>query len=145
MRKIIHCIKLTAVLFGAAALALVLLVMPKRLAFADGGEYAFFLGDSSKNCKIVTATEQTAPIIRLSLGELSGESASYPADFDWEEYLKEVNGEVLFCETLDDSVNYYCRADLPYSTTLYGQTVNLHICVKETGVRLGTPIIFGGY
>lgn len=145
MRKIIYCIKLIAVLFGAALLALALIALPKRLAFADGGEYAFFVGDSSKSCKVVTASEQSAPIVRLSLGELSGESASYPATFDWREYLKEVHGEVLFCETLEDSVNYYCRADLPYSTTLYGQTVNLHICVKETGVRLGTPIIFGGY
>ena len=48
-------------------------------------------------------------------------------------FLQSVNGEIVFIETLSDSVNYYCKADFPYSVTLYGKEINLHICVKKDG------------
>ena len=64
---------------------------------------------------------------------------------DIDGFLSEVNGEIVFCEELSDSVNYYCTADLPYSVELYGREINLHICVRDDGVAVGSPIIFGGY
>ena len=60
-------------------------------------------------------------------------------------FLRKVGGEIVFVEELSDSVNYYCRADLPYSVNLYGEEINLHICVKQSGVKIASPIIFGGY
>ena len=48
-------------------------------------------------------------------------------------------------EKLSGSVNYYCTADLPYSVELYGTEINLHICIKQSGVTVASPIIFGGY
>lgn len=59
--------------------------------------------------------------------------------------MKTVNGEIVFCEKLSDSVNYYCKADLPYSVELYGKTINLHVCIRKDGVKVASPIIFGGY
>ena len=75
---------------------------------------------------------------------MCGESAEY-SEFDFDDYLKSVNGEVIFTETLSDSVNYYCKADLPYSVNLYGNEINLHVCIKKDRVKVGSPIIFGGY
>ena len=110
----------------------------------DGAEsYTFFCGDSSKNCKEISAGNN-AMLKKLTLSDICGECAEY-SELDLESFLKSVNGEVVFTETLSDSVNYYCKADLPYSVTLYGEQINLHICVKKSGVKVGSPIIFGGY
>lgn len=132
----------------ALALALTLLLtitlLPQRLAFRGGESYAFFIGDTSKSCKVVTCSGKDANRTRLTLQGVCGESATY-SRLDLADFLASVNGEVVFCERLDDSVNYYCTASLPYSVTLYGKQINLHICVKEEGVTVGTPIIFGGY
>lgn len=144
MRKISTAIKITAALAAAALIALALFVLPQRLAFRGGESYSFYLGNTSKNCRVVTADGQSAQLTRLTLKDVCGESATY-SSFDWQSYLNEVGGKVLFCEELDDSVNYYCEANLPYSVELYGKKVNLHICIKDSGITVGTPIIFGGY
>ena len=81
---------------------------------------------------------------KLSLSDICGECAEYD-ELDISIYLQSVNGEIVFVETLSDSVNYYCKADLPYSVKLYGEEINLHICVKKDSVKVGSPIIFGGY
>ena len=144
MRRISQSIKITAALIAAALIALAITVLPQRLAFRGGDSYSFYLGDTSKNCRTVTASGSKAMLTRLTLTNVCGESATY-SSFDWQSYLNEIGGKILFTEELSDSVNYYCEADLPYSIDLYGRQVNLHICVKESGVMIGTPIIFGGY
>ncbi len=135
----------TSLLFAAFALFLCALVLlPQRLAFRGGTRYTFFTGNSSSDCRVVTASPESAPLVRLTLKEVCGESTLFET-LDIDEFLASVNGEILFTESLSDSENYYCRADLPYSVTLYGQEVNLHICVKDSGVTVASPIIFGGY
>ena len=136
-------VKLLSVSLAAGALILALAIMPKKLCFKSGESYTFFCGDSSKNCKEVTVTEN-AELKRLTLKDVCGESTYY-LEFDFEEFLQSVEGVVVFTEELSDSVNYYCRANLPYSVTLYGEEINLHVCVKEDGVKVASPIIFGGY
>ena len=109
----------------------------------EGESYTFFCGDSSKNCNVVTV-DGGAAIKKLALKDVCGESTVYK-DFDMNKFLESVNGEVIFCEELSDSTNYYCTADMPYSTELYGAQINLHICVKDGFTVVGSPIIFGGY
>ena len=139
-----NAIKTLAALFAAALIVLALTALPNRLAFRGGESYSFYVGDTSKNCRVVTANGNTAALTRLTLKGVCGESATY-SSFDWQAYLDEVNGTVLFVEELSDSTNYYCKADLPYFVELYSQEVNLHVCVKDGCVIIGTPIIFGGY
>lgn len=124
-------------LFAVAAL-------PYRLTFRGGESYRFYLGDTSLNCKEVFADGSSAPVTRLFLSGVNGESASYKS-LDIEKFLKEVDGEIVFYEEVEGTQNYYCKASLPYSIELYGEEINLHICVKEGGVTVGSPIIFGGY
>lgn len=114
-----------------------------ELCFKGADSYSFFCGDTSKNCKEVRA-DNNAMLKKLALSDICGECAEY-SELDIEKFLKSVNGEVVFVETLSDSVNYYCKADMPYSVNLYGTEINLHISVKQNGVKVGTPIIFGGY
>jgi len=115
-----------------------------RLAISGGESYRFYVGDTSKNCREVRAAAASAPLVRLSLFGVQGECAEY-SSLDVDEFLKNLNAEIIFCEETADSVNYYCKAPLPYSATLYGEEINLHVCVKESGVMAASPIIFGGY
>ena len=118
-------------------------VLQAELCFKDAERYTFFCGDTSRVCREVHA-DSNAMLTRLTLNDVCGESAEY-SKLDIPDFLKKVNGEIIFTETLSDSVNYYCKADLPYSVNLYGEQINLHICVRENGIKVGSPIIFGGF
>lgn len=138
-------LKLLCVTVAAGALITTLAWLPDGLCFKGGESYTFFCGDTSKNCKEVTFDNPTvASLGRLTLNDVCGECAFYN-EFDLDNYLKSVNGEIVFVEELSDSVNYYCKADLPYSVILYGEEINLHVSIKDDGVKAASPIIFGGY
>ena len=135
--------KLFALTIAAGILLAVITISQAKLCFNGAEGYAFFCGDTSKNCKEVRA-DDNAKLKKLTLAKVCGECAEY-SKLDIENFLQSVNGEIVFVESLSDSVNYYCKADLPYSVTLYGEEINLHICVKNESVKVGSPIIFGGY
>ena len=121
--------KLLVLCIAAGTILAVITVCQAKLCFDGAESYTFFVGDTSKNCREVRAESFTA-LKKLTLSDVCGESAEYSV-LDLEEYLKSVNGEIIFTETLSDSVNYYCKADMPYSVKLYGTEINLHICVKN--------------
>lgn len=132
-----------AILLMLSIVAVSLLtVLPNRLCFEGANEYTFYLGKSSSSLQEIR-TDSPA-ITRLTLGTVYGESGEY-STLDIESFLKSVGGEIVFCEILSDSTNYYCKANLPYSTKLYGEIINLHICVRADSVKVASPIIFGGY
>ncbi len=130
-----------------AAFAVALCALPgllkTRLCFAGGTDRAFFCGHTSADCREVECGKFPA-LERLALKDVCGEKAYYPS-FDLESFLNGVNGKILFTEECGDGVNYYCSANLPYSITLYGEEVNLHVFMRGDGATVGSPIIFGGY
>lgn len=128
---------------GAVIFVFALAVLPSRLCFDGGENYTFYCGTSSADCREIVAGGG-ASLVRLTLTDVCGESVEYN-DFNLNSFLKSVNGKVVFCEELSDSVNYYCSADLPYSVNLYGREINLHVCVRDDKVKVASPIIFGGY
>ncbi|MDE7257345.1 MAG: hypothetical protein K2N50_05270 [Clostridia bacterium] len=129
-----------------AAVIIICLVgaLPNRLVFKGGNRYTFYVGNTSKNCRVVSCSVAEAGLTRLTLQGVCGESVTF-SRLDIDEFLKSVNGEIIETQPLDDSVNYYCKADLPYSIELFQTSINLHICVREDSVIVGSPIIFGGY
>lgn len=135
--------KITLTVLFAAAVICATAVLPARLCFSGGESYTFYCGTSSADCREYTVTKGAA-LVRLTLSEVCGEAAVY-GDFVLDEFLDAVGGEIVFCEELSDSVNYYCTADLPYSVNLYGKKINLHICMRKNSVKVASPIIFGGY
>ncbi|MDE6505443.1 MAG: hypothetical protein K2L42_06200 [Clostridia bacterium] len=136
-------INLVFVTVCTLAIVAALCVLPQRLCFTDGADYKFYCGTSSKDCKTVDVSGNAA-VERLCLKNVCGESAVYE-NLDLESFLKRFDGEIVFIEELSDSVNYYCKANLPYSVNLYGKEINLHICVRGGTARAASPIIFGGY
>lgn len=144
MGRIKTAVKLLATLTLSAIMLGIICALPNKLLFFGGESYRFYLGDTSKNCKEVFADGGTAPLTRLLLTGVNGESATYKS-LDTQKFLESVGGRVIFTEEIDGTLNYYCKANLPYSIELYGEEINLHICVKEKGVTVASPIIFGGY
>jgi hypothetical protein len=118
-----------------------LLLSTTTPCFSGGYNYTYYTGKGSMNCKVV---ECSTPFSRLKLADVCGESCEYD-NSSVEDILRKYVGEVVFTETLSDSVNYYCKADLPYSIKLYGEEINLHISVKGEKIKVASPIIFGGY
>lgn len=138
-----RALKLLITALLCAALASAVAVLPEKLCFENAETYTFFCGTSSADCKEVTAN-RNAQAARLMLTEVCGEAAEF-SDFDLQSFLKSVNGKIVFTEELSDSVNYYCTADLPYSVSLNGTEINLHICMRGNSAKAASPIIFGGY
>ncbi len=138
-----RAVKLSAVLILSALIISAALILPRRLCLPAGEGYTFYCGTSSKDCREVVVNG-SATLTRLTLKKVCGEGTVY-RDFDLNGFLKQTGAEILFTETLSDSVNYYCSAPLPYGVTLYGKEVNLHVCVRGDSVKVATPIIFGGY
>lgn len=138
-----RALKLSAIIILAAAVCAAAVSLPRRTAFDEGTSYTFYIGSASSNCSILTV-RGNSQLIFLTLRDVRGEATVFP-ELDIEQFLYDVDGKVLFREELSDSVNYYCSADLPYSAELYGEQINLHICVREDSVTVGSPIIFGGY
>lgn len=136
-------LKLLTVTLIAGAFIAALALIPSAPCFKGGNGYTFFCGDSSKNCREITV-ESGAALNKYLLGKVCGECTAYD-NFDLDEFLQSVGGEVVFVEELSDSVNYYCKANLPYSINLYGEEINLHVSVKTDSVKVASPIIFGGY
>lgn len=139
-----RAVRLSVTLFFGLILCMAIIILPQQLVFHGGESYCFYVGNTSKDCRVVTASAEFAAITKLTLQDVCGESATF-SELDAEEFIEQVGGAVVFTEELSDSVNYYCSAPLPYAVTLYGQEINLHVCVKEDGVTVASPIIFGGY
>lgn len=138
-----RALKIGAILILAAAVCAAAVALPKRTAFECGESYTFYVGHTSSDCKIITVNDN-ANLMMLTLKDVCGEATTF-SSLDVDGFLAGVNGKILFCEQLSDSINYYCSADLPYSVELYGKEINLHICIKENSVTVASPIIFGGY
>jgi hypothetical protein len=135
--KIWGCLLLSGMIF------LTFILLPQNLVFESGESYTFYVGNTSKDCQVISS--KTLPsLTKLTLKNICGESTHF-SQLELNEFLQSVNGQIIFTETLSDSVNYYCKASLPYSVELYGQEINLHVCVKDDGVTVASPIIFGGY
>ncbi|MDE6691152.1 MAG: hypothetical protein K2K04_04195 [Clostridia bacterium] len=144
MRKIRGFAVLLFTVVAALTFLCAVAALPDRLAFDGGERYTFYVGNTSKDCRVVSCSAKEAALTRLTLQGVCGESATF-SDFDFDEFLDSVNGSIVFVEVLDDSTNIYCTADLPYAVELYGIPINLHICMREDSVTVGSPIIFGGY
>jgi hypothetical protein len=137
-----RAIKIGASLLAAIFLLFAFTLMQNKLLFQGGENYTFYVGNNSSNCQIIYS--DTPAITKLTLDRLCGECA-YFESINASDLIESLNAQVVFVEVVDDSTNYYCSAPLPYSISLYGKTINLHVCVKGDVVVAASPIIFGGY
>ena len=138
-----HYLKLSLATVAAVLIIFAIAALPKRICFGGGENYVFYCGTSSSDCKTVRA-DKNAKLTRIFLNNVCGEGAEFE-ELDINEFLLSVDGKVIFSESVAGITNYYCSANLPYSVTVDGAEINLHIAVCENTVKVGSPIIFGGY
>ena len=136
-------VKISLATLASALIIFAIAALPKRICFDGGENYVFYCGTSSSDCKTVRA-DKNAKLTRIFLSNVCGEGTEFK-ELDIDTFLLSVNGEIVFSETAAGITNYYCTANLPYSTVLDGTAINLHIAVCENSVKVGSPIIFGGY
>ena len=136
-------LKLSVICILSAIIPIAICAFSSGICFQGAENYTFYCGDSSKNCREIKSDASPA-LLKLTLKDVCGESAEY-SSLNLNEFLLSVSAEIIFCERLSDSVNYYCKANLPYKVNLYGKEINLHICIRADKVKVGSPIIFGGY
>ena len=139
---IMSIIKLALATAFATLIIFAVAVLPQTVCFNGGDNYIFYCGTSSADCKEVRT--DNAKFTRLFLQNICGESAEFE-ELNIEEFLSSVEGQVIFSESVAGITSYYCSANLPYSVILDGYEINLHIAVSQTRVKVGSPIIFGGY
>lgn len=142
--KFVRAVKLGILLVLAWLIFAAVAIAPHRLCFEGGTVYTFFCGTSSADCREITVDGDKAESMFLSLSDVCGEATVYE-NVDAEQIIKKFRAKVIACEKLCDSVNYYCKADMPYAVELYGTEINLHVSEKDGRVKVGSPIIFGGY
>lgn len=113
-----------------------------KSAFADvSNEVTVYEGSFSS-----LATFKEATVVEYALTTCrTGESCTV-ATIDKEAVLSAFEAKVLFVETTDSGVSYYAYSDkLKYCKIVNGKRVNLHIHVSEDCVKVGTPLIYGGF
>jgi len=134
-------------LFIEALAAVLLLVVVCAIngvgsAFCDGKNHVYYFKASSQGGAAYSDEALPAEIIYAELG---GESASFDGT-TIEEIERKYSAVLLFEESASGVDNYYYYSPL-FSRFAFigGRAVNLHVAVRDNSVRVGTPIIFGGY
>lgn len=138
-----RAVKLSLVAIFSALIIFGIASLPQRICFSGGENYEFYCGTSSSDCKIIRA-DKYAKLTRIFLSDVCGEGTQFE-QLDIDGFLASVDGKIIFSESAAGITNYYCSANLPYSVVIDGAEINLHIAVCENSVKVGSPIIFGGY
>ena len=141
--------KVATVLKTASALCLSCALFAVLLFFntlpTGQGESEYYLYSPSSQAKI----KETLSFSDLPFVEGRSECYRFDNVEETELFVKELEEKThavpLLSETVDGVKSVYYKADLPYFVRLNGQKINLHIAVKENLVKVGTPIIFGGF
>ena len=78
------------------------------------------------------------------VGGIKGESCYTAAPY--EEILNDFGAKTVFSEKTAYGISFYAFSPkIPYRAAINGKTVNIQYFVGENSVKIGTPLIFGGY
>ena len=125
-------------LFLAVLLSLVFFTLGKfRLPKGNGGE--FYLYESSSRAKITKNPRG------LELLFVTGQCEGYEVE-NWEEFYRAVQREYRARLQFEEGEEYFFYSPLLQGgVRLDGYLVNLHLVRRGNAVKIGTPLVFGGY
>ena len=109
------------------------------------GERAFYLYSPTSQATIKSRVALT------QLHDIQGESVTITKPITEKEaflgqVLNDYNACVLWEETCANTTSYYCYSSrIQGGVDVGGRRVNLHIAFGDERVKLGTPLIFGGF
>ena len=65
---------------------------------------------------------------------------------DYEKVLSKFDATVKFTEKVDGVTSLYAYSSkIKTYIIVKGQKINLHIALKNTGMKIGSPLIFGSF
>lgn len=137
---------LSAVLSSAATLFVFSLIGKPNLKFREGEEYTFYVGSASSQAEIITVCGGAARTA-ARLKDIRGESTVYAYTSDGvEKIMDEFSAEIVFFEKCATSESVYCYSpEFSDCIMIDGRAVNLHVASDGVKIKVGSPIIFGGY
>lgn len=98
--------------------------------------------NSSSNAEIVKADNLTYSLI---IGKV-GESCKIEGEFDLQQFLEEMKAEIVMVEEFSEGINYYAYTNkIRYLEYVKGNLVNLQVFIGNSGVTVGSPLIFGSF
>ncbi len=109
------------------------------------------LGGIGYNLKVY-ATSNSSKIIELDLSrcktaDIKSETCEISVeDFNLEDILSSLNAKIVCLEEISEGVSYYAFSPkIKYRGFILGKQVNLHIFVKNSGVKIGSPLIYESF
>ena len=83
----------------------------------------------------------------IFLAGIKGESCIVEKEnFNIQYFLQQMNASIVFTHEFDGCINYYAYSPkIKYCETVDGKFINLHICIKNDKIKLGSPIIYGSF
>ncbi len=110
--------------------------------FGYSNNFEIYTKNPSSNAVIVQANSNEYRLISNKVGE----SCKIKGKFDLSSFLQEMGAKVVLSEKTAQGVSYYAYSDdIKYGATIYGKAVNLHVFIGDTGVTVGSPLIFGSF
>lgn len=104
--------------------------------------FEIYTKSPSSNAQIVCTNSKTYPLI---FGKV-GESCKIFGEFDLSSFLMKMGAKTVFTEKAEHGVSYYAYSnDIKYKASVNGHVVNLHVFIGDSGVTVGSPIIFGSF
>ena len=68
------------------------------------------------------------------------------SNFTLNNFLNDFNAELIFTEEVENGTCYYAYSPkIQYLEKIYGQNINIHIFIGKNNVKIGSPLIYGGY
>ena len=136
-KRICTFFSIIIVLFGVFLLN----YKPMFADFTDRLE--LYLDENSSNAQIISVETIDYRFIKNIKGE------SFKIDkkcFSLDEFLNKTGGKVIFTETTEYGVSYYCYSNsIKYRKQIRGEIINLHVFVGKEQVTIGSPLIYGSF
>lgn len=108
--------------------------------YCYASEYELYFKSGSFGSGVVGVAEKDFG----GYAEIKGESCFVSVSY--ERVLKDFNATHIFSEKTEYGESFYAYSPLiKYKTFVGGKRVNIHYYKCDDYVKLGTPIIFGGY
>lgn len=75
-----------------------------------------------------------------------GESFCVDKNFNLEQFLNYFNADIVFQENIEQGTSYFAYSSkIRYCEFIKNKKINLHIFVAENYIKVGAPIIYGGF
>ena len=99
--------------------------------------------DKGKSSGNIISISNFSAIFRHKYGEAF---VTEKNQFQLQNFLKDFNAKIIFFEEIEKGTCYYAYSPkIKYFESINGEIINLHIYIGEVSVKVGSPLIYGGY